>query len=88
MLKKISLFCLSLLCSNVLGGFSETKCRKQLVYPQEAECEKMRMDVKYQADAVIADSSREYQMQKANYDMEVNAKVSPLSPVEKCFHFI
>ncbi|RUS91921.1 hypothetical protein EGW08_000323, partial [Elysia chlorotica] len=41
---------------------------------REAECEKMRMDVKYQADAIIADSSREYQMQKANYDMEVNAK--------------
>ena len=32
--------------------------------------------MKYQADAVIADASREFQMQKANYDMEVNAKVT------------
>ena len=43
---------------------------------QEAECEKSRMDAKYDADTKIADASREYQMQKANYDMEVNAAVS------------
>ena len=44
-----------------------------LVY-QEAECEKEKMDVAYQAQTNIADSSREYQMQKASYDQEVNAR--------------
>ena len=41
------------------------------------------MDAKYDADTKIADASREYQMQKANYDMEVNAAVrfSPDSPL-------
>ena len=42
---------------------------------KEAECEKLRLDSKYAADAKIADSQREYQMQKANFDMEVNARV-------------
>ena len=42
---------------------------------QEAECEKLRMDAKYDADSKIADSARQYQMQKANFDMEVNARV-------------
>ena len=42
---------------------------------QEAECEKQRMDAKYEADTKIADSARMYQMQKANFDMEVNARV-------------
>ena len=42
---------------------------------QEAECEKIRMDAKFEADTKIADSSRAYLMQKANFDMEVNAKV-------------
>lgn len=46
---------------------------------QEAECEKVKMDTKYRADASIADSSREYQMQKAHFDSEVNTKVSYLS---------
>jgi len=41
---------------------------------QEAECEKEKMDVAYQAQTNIADSSREYQMQKASYDQEVNAR--------------
>ncbi|KAL5016886.1 hypothetical protein ScPMuIL_006475 [Solemya velum] len=41
---------------------------------REAECEKARMDARYQADTKIADSSRAFQMQKAAYDMEVNAK--------------
>ena len=36
------------------------------------------MDMKYQADTKIADSSREYQMMKSEFDMEVNAKVSVL----------
>ena len=30
------------------------------------------MDSKYRADAVIADSAREYKMQKAHFDTEVN----------------
>lgn len=42
---------------------------------QEAECEKLRMDSKYRADARVADSAREFQMQKAHFDSEVNSKV-------------
>ena len=42
---------------------------------QEAECEKAKMDIKYKADASIADSSREFKMQKAQFDTEVNTKV-------------
>lgn len=41
---------------------------------QEAECEKEKMDVAYQAQTNIADSSREFQMQKAAFDQEVNAR--------------
>lgn len=41
---------------------------------REAECEKVRMDSKYAADAKIADATRMFQMQKASFDMEVNAK--------------
>ena len=33
------------------------------------------MDAKYIADTKVADSKRQYQMQKAAFDMEVNAKV-------------
>ena len=47
-----------------------------VISAQEAECEKTRMDAKYDADTKIADASRQFQMQKANYDMEVNAAVS------------
>lgn len=43
---------------------------------QEADCEKSRMDTKYAADTKIANSRRQYEMQKANFDMEVNARVS------------
>ena len=32
------------------------------------------MDVSYQAQTNIADASREYQMQKAAFDQEVNAR--------------
>ena len=48
----------------------------QHVCIQEAECEKARMDSRYEADTKIADSKRMYEMQKANFDMEVNARVS------------
>jgi len=41
---------------------------------REAECERERQDARYKADTSIADSSREYQMQKAAYDQEVNTK--------------
>ena len=34
------------------------------------------MDAKYIADTKIADSKRQYEMMKASFDMEVNAKVS------------
>ena len=33
------------------------------------------MDTKFVADTKIADSHREYQMQKAKFDMEVNTRV-------------
>ena len=42
------------------------------------------MDTKYKADASIADSSREFKMQKAHFDSEVNTKVTPIIPL----HFI
>ena len=35
----------------------------------------MRLDVKYAADAAIADSKRAFQMSKAGFDEEVNTKV-------------
>lgn len=41
---------------------------------REAECEKARMDSRYEADTKIADSRRQFEMQKANFDMEVNAR--------------
>ena len=34
------------------------------------------MDAKYAADTKVADSKRMYEMQKAAFDMEVNARVS------------
>ena len=49
---------------------------------QEAECEKLRMDSKFEADTKIADSARAYQMQKASFDMEVNRGVGRLYVVE------
>lgn len=41
---------------------------------REAECQKQKMDVTYKAQTNIADSSREFQLQKAAFDQEVNAK--------------
>lgn len=41
---------------------------------REAECEKSAMDIKYSANTKIEDSHRLYQIQKAQYDSEVNAK--------------
>jgi flotillin len=41
---------------------------------REAECEKARLDTKYSADTKIANSKRQFEMQKANFDMEVNAR--------------
>ena len=46
------------------------------IFFKEAECEKARMDARYEADTNIANSSRGFQMQKATFDIEVNAKVS------------
>lgn len=43
---------------------------------QEAECEKSAMDVKYAANTKVEDSNRMYQLQKSNFDAEVNTKVS------------
>lgn len=39
---------------------------------REAECEKAAMDVKYDTDTKIENNSRMYQLQKANFDKEVN----------------
>lgn len=44
--------------------------------PQEAECKKEMMDVKFIADTKMADSKRELEMQKASFNQEVNTKVS------------
>merc|ERR1719427_270612 len=41
---------------------------------REAECERGREDKKFQAETSIADSERHYDMQKAGFDQEVNAK--------------
>lgn len=39
---------------------------------REAECEKARLDVRYEADTNIANSKRGFEMQKAAFDMETN----------------
>merc|ERR1712048_900996 len=39
---------------------------------REAEAEKTHMDSKYEADTKIANSEREYKLQKASFDQEVN----------------
>merc|ERR1719427_440112 len=41
---------------------------------REAECERGRLDKRFLADTSIADASREYEMQKAVFDQEVNAR--------------
>ncbi|KAI4489703.1 hypothetical protein M0804_003885 [Polistes exclamans] len=38
----------------------------------EAECEKAAMDIKYNTDTKIEDNARLFQLQKANFDQEVN----------------
>ena len=46
------------------------------MFYQEAECEKSAMDIKYNTDTKIEDNARLYQLQKANFDQEVNTAVS------------
>lgn len=46
------------------------------------------MDTKFMADTKIADSSRQYQMMKASFDMEVNAKVGTWVTVLKPVMFV
>ena len=41
---------------------------------REAECEKSAMDVKYGANTKIEDSHRQFSLQKAQFDSEVNSK--------------
>jgi len=43
---------------------------------REAECDRERQDARFKADTSIADSSREFQMQKAVFDQEVNARTA------------
>jgi len=45
------------------------------------------MDTKYAADTKIANSRRQFEMQKANFDMEVNAKVRKYALV-LCIKFV
>merc|ERR1712213_41028 len=40
---------------------------------REAECEKAAMDIKYSTDTKIEDNSRGFELQKANFDKEVNS---------------
>lgn len=46
-----------------------------ILHQQEAECEKAAMDIKYNTDTKIEDNARLYQLQKANFDQEVNTAV-------------
>ncbi|KAF5400175.1 Flotillin [Paragonimus heterotremus] len=39
---------------------------------KEAECDRAKLDVRYAADTHIANSTRDFQMQKASFDQEVN----------------
>ncbi|KER26775.1 hypothetical protein T265_06057 [Opisthorchis viverrini] len=39
---------------------------------REAECDRARLDVRYAADTQIANSTRDYQLQKASFDQEIN----------------
>lgn len=39
---------------------------------QEAECEKLRMNIRYQANTEIADAERNFNMQKAVFETQVN----------------
>lgn len=41
---------------------------------REAECEKSKVDVRYEAESKTANAQREFFMRKAQFDMEVNAK--------------
>merc|ERR550519_1440280 len=41
---------------------------------REAECQKQKMDVVYQTQTNVADSSKDFQMQKAAFDQEVNTR--------------
>jgi flotillin len=41
---------------------------------REAECGRENQDARFKADTSIADSFREFQMQKAHFDQEVNAR--------------
>ena len=46
---------------------------------QEAQCDKALMDVKFMANTKIADSEREYKMNQAAYQKEVNTAVRILA---------
>ena len=43
------------------------------------------MDIKFQADAKMADSKRELEMQKAAFNQEVNTKVPHIFLLGNCF---
>lgn len=41
------------------------------------------MDIKYNTDTKIEDNARLYQLQKANFDQEVNTAVKSISYIKK-----
>ncbi|XP_023246415.1 flotillin-2-like [Copidosoma floridanum] len=45
---------------------------------REAECEKAAMGIKYNTDTKIEDNARLYQLQKANFDQEVNTAAAKI----------
>lgn len=45
-----------------------------MILLQEAECQKQKMDIVYQTQTNIADSSKDFLMQKAAFDQEVNTR--------------
>ena len=45
--------------------------------PQEADCERAAMDVKYSTDTKIEDNTKAFKLQKAQFDREVNTAVRP-----------
>lgn len=58
-----------------MGLWSSADPHHHPCYPQEAECKKEMLDVKFMADTKIADSKRAFELQKSAFSEEVNIKV-------------
>jgi hypothetical protein len=46
-----------------------------LLSTQEAQCDRARLGEKFTADTAIANSKREFDLKKSNFQQEVNQKV-------------